>query len=186
MNIQEQIKMYHSSNEQEKKDQEFILKMMNEKDIFERKNTVAHFTASAWVTNPSHTKVLMIYHRIYDSWSWMGGHADGCEDLFEVAKKELKEESGLNSFSSNGNIFSLEVLPVKKHIKKDRTVESHVHLNVTYLFEIDENEPLKVNLEETKGIQWISLNELKNKVKETWMLENIYSKLILKMHGGTK
>ena len=116
----------------------------------------------------------------------MGGHADGCEDLFEVAKKELKEESGLNSFSSNGNIFSLEVLPVKKHIKKDRTVESHVHLNVTYLFEVDENEPLKVNLEETKGIQWISLNELKNKVKETWMMENIYSKLILKMHGGTK
>ena len=27
--------------------------------------------------DPTRTKVLMCYHNIYDSWSWLGGHADG-------------------------------------------------------------------------------------------------------------
>ena len=29
-------------------------------------------TASAWVVNPGRTKVLMVYHNIYKSWSWLG------------------------------------------------------------------------------------------------------------------
>ena len=53
-------------------------------------------TASAWVVNKDRTKVLMVYHNIYNSWSWLGGHADGETDLLKVAVREVKEEAGLD------------------------------------------------------------------------------------------
>ena len=39
----------------------------------------------------------MIYHNIYKSWSWTGGHADGDSDLLNVAIRELKEETGVKN-----------------------------------------------------------------------------------------
>lgn len=41
--------------------------------------------------------MLMVYHNIYDSWSWTGGHADGDEDVLHVAMKEAKEETGIQT-----------------------------------------------------------------------------------------
>ena len=26
-------------------------------------------------------KILMAYHKIYDSWAWVGGHSDGNSDV---------------------------------------------------------------------------------------------------------
>lgn len=52
-------------------------------------------TASAWVVNKDRSKVLMIYHNIYNSWSWLGGHADGETDLLAVAIREVREEAGI-------------------------------------------------------------------------------------------
>jgi 8-oxo-dGTP pyrophosphatase MutT (NUDIX family) len=53
----------------------------------------------------------MVYHNIYNSWSWLGGHADGDEDLTGVAIREVKEESGVTDVKAFSNeIFSFEVL----------------------------------------------------------------------------
>ena len=85
MDIKEQILNYIPFNEQEERDKKLLLEWLSEPDVFERKNERAHFTASAWVVNPESTKVRMIYDNIYASWAWMGGHADGEENLFAVA-----------------------------------------------------------------------------------------------------
>ena len=45
-----------------------------------RDNKTAHITVSAWVLNPTLNKVLMAHHNIYNSWAWIGGHADGNHD----------------------------------------------------------------------------------------------------------
>ena len=79
--------------------------------------------------------------------------------------------------------FSIEVLTVDGHIKKNRYVNSHLHLNVTYLFEVDEDETLITNELETKGIKWIPIDELENEVSEIWFMENIYKKLLSKMEA---
>ena len=50
---------------------------------------------SAWIVNLDRTKVLMAYHNIYQSWAWLGGHADGNPDVRQVIRKEIEEESGL-------------------------------------------------------------------------------------------
>ena len=56
-------------NEQEEKDRALILHALRtNEDIFTRQNTMAHMTASAWVLNPAHDRVLMAWHNIYHSW----------------------------------------------------------------------------------------------------------------------
>ena len=85
-----QIENYAPFNEQEEKDKALILGWIsNNENAFSRENTVAHITASAWVVNKDRSKVLMVYHNIYNSWSWMGGHADGETDLLSVAIREV-------------------------------------------------------------------------------------------------
>ena len=186
MELKTMIERYLPLNEQEEKDKHFILKAMEIHDnLLERKNRFMHFSASCWITNQTRTKVLMIYHNIYDSWSWCGGHADGDADLCAVALKEMKEETGIDQYHLLSNTpFSLEVLTVDGHVKNNEYVSSHLHLNLTYLIEADEKTPLILNKKETKGIKWIPVCLLKQEVRETWMMENIYQKLIDKMKGA--
>ena len=147
-------------------------------DAFSRENLIAHMTASAWIVNPARTRVVMVYHRIYDSWSWTGGHADGETDLLAVALREAREETGLERVQAvSKNIFSLEVLTVDGHEKRGKYVPSHLHLNVTYLLEADENEPLRVCEEENMGVSWFTLDEALRASTEPWFVERIYGKL---------
>ena len=77
-------------------DKEMMLKCIDEyDDVLTRENKLFHFTASNWIVNKEKTKILMIYHNIYQSWAWTGGHADGEDDLQSVAKREAEEETGL-------------------------------------------------------------------------------------------
>ena len=95
--LMESIRAYQPFNEQEEMDKSLILNWIEtQDDAFSRDNTVAHMTASAWVVNKDRSRVLMAYHNIYDSWSWLGGHADGETDLLAVAIREVKEEAGIS------------------------------------------------------------------------------------------
>ena len=69
----------------------------------------------------------MVYHNIYHSWSWLGGHADGETDLLSVAIQEVKEEAGISKvYPVSEEIFSLESLTVDGHVKKGKYVSSHL------------------------------------------------------------
>lgn len=119
----------------------------------------------------------MIYHNIYKSWAWTGGHADGEEDLLNVAIRELKEETGVKNVKViNNDIFSLEIICVNGHVKKGKYVSSHVHLNVTYLLEVDEEETLKIKEDENSGVKWVNIEDVEKVTDEKWVRENIYRK----------
>lgn len=182
-NLIRQIENYPPSNEQEEKDKALILGWIsNNENAFSRENTVAHITASAWVVNKDRSKVLMVYHDIYNSWSWMGGHADGETDLLSVAIREVKEEAGISNVRPvSEEIFSLESLTVDGHVKKGNYVSSHLHLNITYLLEADSEEQVSVKADENSGVMWFSLEDALEKSTEPWFVEYIYSKLIKKM-----
>ena len=186
MSLLEQLKAYAPYNEQETNDKEVMIKLLEkESDIFTRENEVAHFTASSWLVNKEHTKVLMIYHNIYHSWSWTGGHADGETDLLAVAMREAMEETGVKTITPVGeDIFSIEILTVDGHIKRGKYVPSHLHLNVTYLLEADEAEVLHIKQDENSGVAWFTLEEALEKCSEPWMIEWVYKKLNEKLRNG--
>ncbi|HKM21611.1 MAG TPA: NUDIX hydrolase [Lachnospiraceae bacterium] len=181
--IIEAIERYTPWNEQEERDQSFLLKQLREQEnIFTRDNEAMHMTAAAWVVNPEKTKALMAYHNIFDSWSWLGGHADGDSDLLRVAIKEVREESGVQLVKPiSDEIFSLEVLTVDGHVKKGKYVSSHLHLNVTYLLEASEADVLSIKEDENSGVAWFTLEEAVKASSEPWFREQIYAKLNAKM-----
>ena len=180
--LQEDIQNYMPVNEQEERDKEIMLAFLqNHEDCFSRDNLIAHFTTSIWTVNKERTKTLLAYHNLYDSWAWLGGHADGCEDLTVVAMKELQEETGVkNARLVSDAILSLEILTVAGHVKKGKYVPSHLHLNVTYLAEADESETLVVKEDENQAVKWFTFEEALKASTEPWMIEHIYKKLIPK------
>ncbi|MDD5804395.1 NUDIX hydrolase [Blautia sp. HCP3S3_H10_1] len=182
-----QIGNYIPFNEQEEKDKVLIAEWIrNNENAFSRENPIAHLTASAWVVNQDRSKVLMVYHNIYNSWSWLGGHADGETDLLSVAIREVKEEAGIsNVHPVSEEIFSLESLTVDGHVKKDRYVSSHLHLNITYLLEADSREAVSIKADENSGVAWFSMEEALKKSTEPWFVQNVYAKLIQKMKTMT-
>ena len=178
-NLRAVIEQYAPSCEQEERDQAVMVRFLDQNDdCLKRSNQTAHFTASAWIVNPARDKVLMVYHNIYDSWSWTGGHADGEPDLMSVAVREAREETGVKELKIlRREPVSLEIITVDGHEKRGAYVPSHLHLNLTYLLEAEESQRLTVKEDENSGVQWIPVRDLGDYVSEPWMLERIYSKL---------
>ena len=181
--LRQQLIAYRPWNEQEERDREELLRRLDShEDLYTRANTAAHFTASAWVVSPDRKQVLMAYHRLYDSWAWLGGHADGERDLLAVALREVREESGLSNLRPvTSDIYSLEILPVSGHEKKGLYIPSHLHLNVTYLLEADPAEPVRQKPDENSAVGWFGLAEAVAVSSEPWFRERIYQKLNAKL-----
>ena len=181
-----QLQIYQSFNEQEEADRQVMLELLQTSDdIFYRTNLLAHFTASAWVLNKAHTYVLMAFHNIYQTYAWLGGHADGEEDLLSVALREVTEESGIHTVKPiTEGIYSLETIEVNGHEKNGKYVPSHLHLNVTYLLEADDTESLHVKQDENSAVNWFPIDQVLDVIDEPWMVERIYKKLNQKLKEG--
>ena len=181
-NLLRQIRKYRPYNEQEERDRAILLKWMESGcDILTRENETAHLTVSAWVVSPDRKQVLMAYHNIYNSWAWLGGHADGEWNLQKVAIREVEEESGLSQVTLlQEALVSLEILTVDGHWKRGTYVPSHLHLNVTYLMEADPRKPIRKKPDENSAVAWIPVEEIGEKSTEPWFVEHIYSKLCKK------
>ncbi len=65
----------------------------NNQDITSRKNFEGYITASGLVLSPDSSKVLLIFHNKLEMFLQPGGHIEPeGNDLFESAKREVKEE----------------------------------------------------------------------------------------------
>ena len=181
--LRNNIEKFIPYNEQEEVDKKIMLNYIKDfDDVLTRQNEYGHFTSSAFVLNKDRTKILMAYHRIYNSWAWVGGHSDGDSDLLYVAMKEAKEETGIkNVVPISKDIYSLELINVNGHEKRGKYVGSHVHLNVTYLLEADENEEIHIIEDENSGVRWIPINKILESSSEPWVRDRVYAKIIDKM-----
>ena len=114
MTLYEELNTYTPCNMQEEADRKVMLRYLTDfSNVYTRDNVYGHITSSPWIINADTSKVLMIYHNIYDSWGWCGGHADGDQDLIHVALKEGKEETGLKKLQLlSESILAIDILPV--------------------------------------------------------------------------
>ena len=180
--LYEKLKKYQPMDEEEAQNVKSFLQFLDAfgDNVWTRDNMIGHITSSAWVVNPEKTKVLMAYHNIYGSFSWLGGHADGDKDLLYVALKETREESGIEDVKPVVNDFvDVDVMFVKPHIKRGVHIPSHIHCNVTYLLEAPENQDLHIAEAENSAVKWIAFDDVMNVVNEEHM-KPIYRRLIEK------
>ena len=128
-----------------------------------------HLTGSAWITDPTRRRVLLTHHRKLDKWLQLGGHADGEPDLFEVALKEAREESGLAGFTP----VSEQLFDVDKHrIPERKGVPEHWHLDLRFHFLADPAEPLVIS-GESKDLAWVDIDRLMGLNPEESMLRMV-------------
>ena len=179
----ENIKNYNPYNEQEAKDKRTMIFAISEFDnLLTRENPLVHITSSGYIVNRNRTKVLMIHHNIYNTWAWTGGHADGDSDLLAVAIREAMEETGVKNIKPVTNeILSLDVIEVLGHVKRGSYVSAHLHLNVCYLLEADENDDLIIKRDENSGVQWLPINGLDKYSSEPHMVK-LYNKFNEKIY----
>ena len=180
MDFLEEIENYVVQNKKEKKEKEIMLQYIKQfyDTIAYRSNMLCHMTASSMILNEQKDSVLMIYHKIYQSWTWTGGHADGERDLQKTALREAQQETGLYDIKMLKNgIVSLDILTVEGHYKNNEYVCPHIHFNATYCFMASQKSKLVWNKNETEGIKWIPISEIKTYCKEPKMIP-IYEKVI--------
>ena len=104
--------------------------------------------------------MLVVYQIINDGWIYPGGHADGEEDLLSVAVREVEEETGLKVKVLSDEIFAINANSVQPHIKRGNFISTHAHLDVVYLMEADDTLQLVFRPDESKGVKWISFDEV--------------------------
>jgi 8-oxo-dGTP pyrophosphatase MutT (NUDIX family) len=165
--------------EQEEVDQKLIVDFIKKNDnSLTRDNKVAHVSSSGFILNKRMDKALMVYHKIYRSWSWTGGHADGESNLLKVAIEEAKEETGIENVKPlTEKIVTLDVLPVPSHFKHGKFVSAHLHLSIAYVLIADDTDRLIVKEDENSGVKWMKIKDIEKEVNELDM-KLVYNKLI--------
>jgi 8-oxo-dGTP pyrophosphatase MutT (NUDIX family) len=165
--------------EQEEVDQKLIVDFIKKNDnSLTRDNKVAHVSSSGFILNKRMDKALMVYHKIYRSWSWTGGHADGESDLLKVAIEEAREETGIENVKPlTEKIVTLDVLPVPSHFKHGKFVSAHLHLSIAYVLIADDTDRLSVKEDENSGVKWMKIKDIDKEVNELDM-KLVYNKLI--------
>jgi 8-oxo-dGTP pyrophosphatase MutT (NUDIX family) len=122
---------------------------------FSRETFPAHFTGSALVVSWDGAGVLLHHHRKLDRWLQFGGHCDGSEDVFSVARREAFEESGIAGLTPISNQpFDLDI----HGIPAFGTEPVHEHYDIRYLFVAPEGSAVAVS-SESKELRWFTLEE---------------------------
>ena len=135
--------------------------LKNFPDCYKRSLKTGHMTGSAWIIDEKASAVLLVHHKKLDRWLQPGGHADGDENIIEVATREAGEETGLQSISLyRNNIFDIDIHQIPKY----NGIQAHFHHDIRFIFQADRNERIRVS-EESNEVAWIPLEEVNNYAK---------------------
>ncbi len=127
--------------------EEFIL---NSQDPFDKNDPNGHITAGGLVVCGDY--VLLNYHKKLNKLIGFGGHAEDDEEKpFEIAVREIREETGIQKFKVQNLIFDLS----KFTFKHDSKMPSHIHYDFRYLFEVSQKNFVKSS--ESDSLVWLKI-----------------------------
>jgi 8-oxo-dGTP pyrophosphatase MutT (NUDIX family) len=152
----QKIHDYRTDFEEEKLSRpRFISLIRNFHRCFERNLISGHITASAWIVDHHANKVLLVHHKKLNRWLQPGGHADGDENVINVAMKEALEETGLAALSLfDANIFDLDIHLIPQY----KDVQAHFHYDIRFLLIGDSRLTPEAN-EESNNVLWVPVDK---------------------------
>jgi 8-oxo-dGTP pyrophosphatase MutT (NUDIX family) len=154
--IIDSLKKYKSAFAEENLFVPRFLDLLRHADAFQRHHLPGHITGSSWIVDQSRQQVLLVHHGTLNKWLQPGGHADGEENVLNVALREAHEETGLKNFKLlRDGIFDLDIHPIPAR----GGFPEHLHYDIRFLFEADVKERIVVS-EESHDVSWLSLSRL--------------------------
>lgn len=177
------LQTYEAGDEEEEAERQSFIQFVDAfgSKVYERENLPGHFSSSCWIVNKKRDKILMIYHNLFKDWAWVGGHSDGMPDLLAVALKETKEETSIKNVRVlRDEPIDINVMVVHSHYKRGKFVPRHLHYNVVYCLEADENESIKIKPDENSSIRWVKIDEVDKYCTDKNVLF-YYNRLVRKM-----
>lgn len=118
-----------------------------------------HITASCWIVDDD-ARVLLTHHRKLGRWLQLGGHADGDPDVFAVALREAREESGMDDFESVPALDAQGLFDLDVHrIPARGSDPAHEHHDLRFLLRARPGQVL-VRSDESNDLRWFDADAL--------------------------
>ena len=152
-----------------------------------------HFTATAFIVD-SHNRTLLLWHKRLERWMPPGGHIDDNETPQETARRECKEETGLDVeifgapqvdvFEKNPSEGEMLIQPfamLLENIPESITRGEPAHLHMDFLFHakpLDENQELQLQEAEGEELRWFSADEIEALNEEKEIFSNVKTYLL--------
>lgn len=139
------------------------------------------FTADVAIVNGN--TVLLRMHDKLHKWLMPGGHIELDEDPVEAARREVKEETGLDVEilgASTALSDGSRDLPIPAFMNRHHITEEHEHISLVYIARSATRDVVDPDThEKSGGMRWITRDELDD--PELVMPENIrhYAKAAL-------
>ena len=133
-----------------------FLNLLEHPRAYHRDHLPGHMTGSAWIVDETAGFVLLTHHAKLNRWLQPGGHADGEENIFEVALKEAREETGLVDFG----VISTDLFDIDIHEIPERNgFPAHDHYDIRILLSAKRNTSLVIT-EESHALEWVNIHDL--------------------------
>ncbi len=167
-------------NEKEKIDKLLIyINSSTDKEIVDWNNLNGHLTTGAFLYAIKEKKFLILYHKDLKTYLYPGGHMDiNDKTPLEAAKRELKEETGLESFKLINNYMesipfdiAIHNVPYNERIK----LKGHTHFDFRYLFCIDKITNITIDSRESGDYKWMSIEELQKEFIDKVVINKLYN-----------
>lgn len=147
-----------------------------------------HFTATAFVVD-SNNRTLLIHHKRLGRWMPPGGHIDPNETPEETAKRECKEETGLDVeivgdhqndlFADNSEEGRMLIKPIAMLLEnipasEERGEPAHQHMDFLFIAKpLEESQELILAEEEGHEIRWFTKEEIAALSEKTDIFSNV-------------